>query len=183
MTLQSSGAISLSQVQTEFGGSNPVSMSEYYAGGTYVPSGTSGVNGSVPTSGTIAMSKFYGTSSVLVSFGDYALVINASGSGDVQYQFGSDGKHRDVSNSVVIGDWVVPNGNASNYEVKATVVFGTILGAATGSWLACTSSRTWYIEGLSSGTYTGGITVEVRPTGGGSVLDSASITFELNVDV
>jgi len=33
MTLQSSGAISLSQVQTEFGGANPISMSEYYAGG------------------------------------------------------------------------------------------------------------------------------------------------------
>lgn len=37
MTLQTSGAISLSQVQSEFGGSNPVSMSEYYRGGAYVP--------------------------------------------------------------------------------------------------------------------------------------------------
>ena len=37
MTLQSSGAISLSQVQSEFGGSNPVSMSEYYRGGSHVP--------------------------------------------------------------------------------------------------------------------------------------------------
>lgn len=33
MTLPSSGALSLSQLQTEFGGINPVSMSEYYAGG------------------------------------------------------------------------------------------------------------------------------------------------------
>lgn len=38
MTLQSSGAISLSDVQTEFGGSNPISMSEYYNGGSFVPS-------------------------------------------------------------------------------------------------------------------------------------------------
>ena len=37
MTLQTSGAISLSQVQSEFGGSNPISMSEYYRGGAYVP--------------------------------------------------------------------------------------------------------------------------------------------------
>lgn len=64
MTLQSSGAISFSQLQTEFGGANPISMSEYYAGGANVPSGTSGVNGAVPTGGTIAMSKFYGTSDV-----------------------------------------------------------------------------------------------------------------------
>jgi hypothetical protein len=61
MTLQSSGAISLSQIQTEFGGSNPVSMSEYYAGGSFVPSGATGTNGAVPSSGTVSLSKFYGT--------------------------------------------------------------------------------------------------------------------------
>jgi hypothetical protein len=42
MPLQTSGAISLSQVQSEFGGSNPISMSEYYRGGSYVPTTGSG---------------------------------------------------------------------------------------------------------------------------------------------
>ena len=63
MAIQTSGAITLSDIQTEFGGSNPVSLSEYYAGGSYVPSGTSGTNGAVPTSGEIAVSDFYGTQS------------------------------------------------------------------------------------------------------------------------
>ena len=67
MTLQSSGAIKFSEIQTEFGGSNPVSASEYYAGGANVPSSTSGVNGAVPASGTISISKFYGTSDVAFS--------------------------------------------------------------------------------------------------------------------
>lgn len=67
MTLQTSGAISLSQIQTEFGGANPISMSEYYAGGANVPGSTSGVNGAVPASGTISMSKFFGTSDVAFS--------------------------------------------------------------------------------------------------------------------
>lgn len=67
MTLQSSGALSLSQVQAEFGGANPIGMSEYYAGGANVPSATSGVNGAVPASGTISMSKFYGTSDLAFS--------------------------------------------------------------------------------------------------------------------
>ena len=67
MTLQSSGAIKFSEIQTEFGGSNPVSASEYYAGGAYVPGSTSGVNGAVPASGTISISKFYGTSDVAFS--------------------------------------------------------------------------------------------------------------------
>lgn len=45
MTLQTSGAISLSQVQSEFGGSNPISMSEYYRGGANVPTTVTGSPG------------------------------------------------------------------------------------------------------------------------------------------
>lgn len=52
MTLQSSGPISLANVQTEFGGSNPISISEYY-----------GAASGVPSSGTISLSNFYGKSS------------------------------------------------------------------------------------------------------------------------
>ena len=62
MTLPTSGALSLTDIQTEFGGSNPIGLNEYYAGGTYVPSGTTGTNGAVPTSGQISISSFYGTS-------------------------------------------------------------------------------------------------------------------------
>lgn len=57
MALQASGTISLSQIQTEFGGSNPVSMSEYYRNGSYTTSNNTGV----PTSGTISVSQFYST--------------------------------------------------------------------------------------------------------------------------
>ncbi len=42
MTLQSSGAISLLDVQNEFGGANPIGIDEYYAGGLYVPVGGGG---------------------------------------------------------------------------------------------------------------------------------------------
>ena len=56
MALQSSGAISLSDIQTEFGGSNPISLSEYYRGGAYTTSNNTGV----PTSGQIQMDDFYG---------------------------------------------------------------------------------------------------------------------------
>ena len=64
MALPTSGPLSLSDIQTEFGGSNPISLSEYYAGGAYVPAGTTGTNGPVPSSGTISISNFYGTSNI-----------------------------------------------------------------------------------------------------------------------
>ena len=46
MALQTSGAISLANVQSEFGGSNPVGMAEYYRGGSYVPTTVGGAAGS-----------------------------------------------------------------------------------------------------------------------------------------
>jgi hypothetical protein len=57
MALPASGPLSLSQIQGEFGGSNPISLSEYYRGGGLVTNN----NTSVPTSGTIRISNFYGT--------------------------------------------------------------------------------------------------------------------------
>ena len=65
MSIPSSGALTLSTIQTEFGGTNPIGLNEYYAGGANVPSGTTGTNGAVPSSGAISMSIFYGTSKVI----------------------------------------------------------------------------------------------------------------------
>lgn len=61
MTLQASGAISFSQIRTEYGMSNPVSLSQYY--------GKPGMQ----ASGAIAMSNFYGKSNITrqPATGDY----------------------------------------------------------------------------------------------------------------
>jgi hypothetical protein len=58
MTLPASGPISLTQIQAEFGGANPISLGEYYRNGVYVPSN----NTTVPTSGAISLGNFYGAS-------------------------------------------------------------------------------------------------------------------------
>jgi len=52
-------AISMDTIATEFGGTVPHSLSEYYRGGGLVPDVPA--NASIPTSGTIAMNNFYGT--------------------------------------------------------------------------------------------------------------------------
>ena len=65
MALQSSGAISLSQIQSEWGGSNPISLSEYYL--SSLPINRTNY-GSIPSSGTIEMSDFYGTNSAVANW-------------------------------------------------------------------------------------------------------------------
>ena len=62
MAIPSSGPLSLTDIQTEFGGVSPTSLDEYYAGGAYVSAGTSGTYGAVPSSGAISIQNFYGTS-------------------------------------------------------------------------------------------------------------------------
>lgn len=59
MPLQALGTpISLSQIQTEFGGANPISLSEYYRSFEYVPVASTN---SIPASGSISLSGFYNT--------------------------------------------------------------------------------------------------------------------------
>jgi hypothetical protein len=92
MALQTSGAISLFDIQMEFGGGAPVAIDEYYRGGSQVNQVTTAGPGSIqtapltptsnvliPTSGTIQFSHFYGTKDVIV--GDTGL-IQAPAAGD-----------------------------------------------------------------------------------------------------
>ncbi len=62
MALQASGAISLANIQTEFGGSNPIGLNEYYRDGAYVGAGAP----NVPTSGVIDLQDFYSAQAAIV---------------------------------------------------------------------------------------------------------------------
>lgn len=62
MALQTSGPISLLNIQNEFGGSAPISINEYYRNGGLVTNN----NSNVPVSGTISFNNFYGGTSIFV---------------------------------------------------------------------------------------------------------------------
>ena len=69
MALPEAGTISLTDIQAEFGGPTPISLSNYYKGGAYVL--TTDYAPNVPTSGPIRLSDFYGakrTSLTTVTF-------------------------------------------------------------------------------------------------------------------
>ena len=54
----------LTGIQTEFGGSNPIQLSEYYSGGPLVPSGAPAPNGPIPGSGQISIGQFRGSENI-----------------------------------------------------------------------------------------------------------------------
>jgi hypothetical protein len=58
MALPTSGAISLSQFRTTFGGTSPDAISEYYRGGSLVSDNA--INTSIPQSGAASFSDYYG---------------------------------------------------------------------------------------------------------------------------
>lgn len=59
MILKSSGPLKLSEIQGQFGGNNPISLSEYYKLGGYVPDIP--LNSTIPYSNSISVSDFYET--------------------------------------------------------------------------------------------------------------------------
>ena len=77
MAIPASGAVSLTTIQTEYGGSNPISLNEYYRGGALVPNSTS--TASIPTSGVISVANFQGTSRTLNA--EMLIIAGAGGGG------------------------------------------------------------------------------------------------------
>ena len=98
MALQSSGAISLSQIAAEFGGSVPHSMSEYRG------------SGGTPSTGAIDFSDFYGTSSGPATSG---LLFDLDARDSYSWS-GSGSNWADLSNE--LNDFTLVNGpsNATN---------------------------------------------------------------------
>lgn len=110
MALPASGAITIGNVQTEFGGTNPAQMSEYYSGGARVPAGTTGGNGSdgvsagtvIPTSGTLKLANFYNATATVATM--------TIGTANVSY----------VSNKIFDYYDSVVNGTQSNVNISVT---------------------------------------------------------------
>lgn len=120
MALPSSGPISLLDIQNEFGGSNPISISEYY-----------GVDTGVPTSGTISLSNFYGTASFTPAINTNGLYIyydmrySYPGSGSVLSDMSGNGNNGTITGS--------PTFSGGNSFVFDGITGKSILTSNTGS--------------------------------------------------
>jgi hypothetical protein len=154
MPLPSSGPISLSDIQAEFGGTNPISLSEYYKGGAYVL--TTDYAPNVPTSGAISLSNFYGarrttlTTLTFTTVGDNSFTVPANIVGNltiVQMTGGGGGGggsdsyagHPGYSGQTVTGGNIsVTGGDVVNAYVGGGGGAGTTGGGGGGGKIICT---------------------------------------------
>ena len=128
MVLQTSGPISLSDVEGEFQGTAPTAIDEYYRGGLYVPDTTA--NASIPQSGTIDLGDFYGgddtpATTDLYFFNSHTFtacgVLGKTGPTLAQCQTAYTGQafltsHFSVSNG--IQQWVVPSTASYTFKIR-----------------------------------------------------------------
>lgn len=125
MPTPSSGQISFLNLQNTFGTGSPVSFSQLYRGGTYVPNITP--DNAIPTTGAISLSDFYGTwgrKSLTFTMNVGSHVSTKTGKGTL-YGFGI------LSNSSSFGSissntFLTPNGTMT--------IQGLYYSAGTGQW-------------------------------------------------
>jgi len=156
MVLQTSGAISLNDIQTEFGGSNPININEYYRGGANVPD--TAANSGIPTSGTISLNDFYGGDATLptptgtFSAANFTSKVNALR--NVRY----------TSNTLTL--------TVTNGPITVTV-------SGTGSPLIQKNSTGSYASSLS---FSNGDTIRMQVTASSDFNDLTSGTASMNGD-
>ena len=151
MPLPTTSTISLSQIRDEFGGSTQTSLSQYYRGGLLVPNNT--FNNTIPTTGTISLSQFYGTaayvgfstfseSNVGTTFDSFisaGFSINAFGT-VTSYNV----TNFDFPNETDRGTWYIGGGSTSDFEVRATLFSGNAPDVGSlNTWLNCGTDRSW----------------------------------------
>jgi hypothetical protein len=178
MTIAASGAISLTDLQTEFGGPTPIALQNYYRGGTYVTDVAQ--NAAVPTSGAISLLSFYGTTREVVSILDVTVSDDQPSptTATASYSLRSDGfvAHKGISTGAL---WVTPGGGAPNYECQATVTSGSLSSGTAGSWLPLTSTQTWSrVSGAINNTFTVIFTLDIRRASDHVVVATATITLK-----
>lgn len=165
MPIPPSGPVSFGQIQTEYGGTNPISIDEYYRGGVNVPAVSTTTT--IPSSGAISLNDFHNTSKS-VSPPPY-LTVSISPT----VASGTSGAGICTSNNVTAG----ASGGTGPYTYSWTYVSGTTM------TLSSTTAATINFSHLvSSGTPNVGATYRCTVTDSLGNTGSDTVDVDLNFD-
>jgi len=168
MTIPASGPVTFTDIQTEFGGTNPIALNEYYAGGGLVPAATSGTYGPVPSSGALTVQNFYGTSALIPVYPQNVFAVTA--------YTGVTGSNVTINNGINLSG----NGgliwSKGRNQANPNALTDTVRGVSFQSSSNATSEQTG--SGISSFTSTGYVTNQQGQTNGGSSETYVSWTFQ-----
>lgn len=130
--------------------------------------------------------------------GNHNLLLGASGGGAVVlnnktvstplgtnpiagYRIGFDGYVYARNFSTYTQDQQWTSGPPGNYEVRATLISGSLSsgGGTTGSWLSCSTNRDWFVQDttINDSKVSAKMTMEIRSAVTLEVLASAEITI------
>lgn len=150
--------VKLSDIQAEFGGSNPISLSEYYRGGENVPSSTTSAYGTIPTFGQINMGVFRGTQKPRVSINN--LRLNASvgstfnGTASTSLTFQSSGS---LTYDISVQNGADPGRSVDIRDASENILDSgetSISGSVSGMWKLSENASDYEIYISKSGAYT-----------------------------
>lgn len=102
----------------------------------------------------------------------------------VKYQLTSGGleQYDDMAGYTTFNTWLL-SGSASSYDVRATVVSGSVTSGTTGSWLNLGTTREWTRQNTldieSSQQVV--LTIELSLAGAATPIDSATVTLTATV--
>ena len=182
MALPASPPITLSAICAEFGAPPNTPLASFLRGGAWVPN--TPTNAGVPAALPITMLDLLGaaaTVSPVVNL-DYHFLsaVRGVGAASAAYRFLGTGGIEEIINGTnsgpFVGEWLL-SGVPSGYEVRVSgVVDSALTGIANNVWQ--NASTTWTAT-LSAGpipeAFSEYLTVEIRPSGGGSVLTSNTV--------
>jgi Phage tail fibre adhesin Gp38 len=170
MAIGGSGAISLNTIATEFGGTTPHGINEYYRGGSYVSLNNEGI----PTSGQIAFNQYYGTNYAQA----FSLTVSSNTTGyNLRSALVSAGWNQTVPVYVVCtinSNVYVGSDSTSNpaFDMGGTFPAGSLLKLVNNG----------YILGRGGSGGTGGTTSSNPATAGGGGGGALSVTWPMRVE-
>lgn len=174
MTLQASGAISLSQIRTEFGGSAPDSLSEYYRGAGLVPDISA--NSAIPTTGPIKLSDFYNATNA-----DF--VPNAINWSDItgSYSGNTDSQSITGINTTIELRTTYSTGSSGAIQLRYQKNGGSVTDIASGGSIFVNNGDTLIFVITYGGTYIDSSVVDItNQSDGGTLLDSLFVYMSGN---